>query len=129
MHEHRDFTTRVLRRFRKSPPSHDREGLARQIYAALDSVDLRYQASLALEHADDAFDGLNEKRQHGSRRIGHHVQEFVVNFAGFVRVFGGFVDVVRQGGSVYAEAAYGTLSLLFMVSSQRLNGAYLTLIF
>ena len=71
-----------------------------------------------LAGADQALGRLNEKRQHGSGRFGNNVQEFAVNFAGFVRVYGSFVDVVRQGGSIYAEVAYGTLSMLFMVSLQ-----------
>ena len=119
MQEHQDFKSRVLGSFRKSPfkIQNDRDGLQEQIDSVLDSDSLRAQASLALGEGDEAFSELSEKRQHGIHKIGNKVQEFTVNFAGFVRVYGGFIDVIRQGGGIYADVAYGTLSIFLMVSS------------
>ena len=118
--EHRAFVKRVLRNFRKrsSELQIDRDGLQKQIESVLEGPELRSKAGCVLENADDALNQLIKKRQHGPGRFSKNVQDFATNFAGFLRVYGGFVDVVRQGGGIYAEVAYGSLSLFFMVSLQ-----------
>ena len=89
--------------------------LERQIQAAQSP---RREASISLQAADGAQKQWEEKGQVGSRRIGHGVQTFITKFAGFVQVYAGFVDLIRQSNGGYAEAAYSTLSLLFMVSAE-----------
>lgn len=116
--EHNDFKTRIMTSFNKRRIEcyDDRKGLLVQICSVLDSEELRDQARIAIGEADGALDQVTEKRQHGYGRFGHGVQEFALSFAGFVRVYGSFVDVIRQAGGVYAEVAYGTLSIFLMVS-------------
>lgn len=77
--------------------------------------ELRARADLALGNTQDASAQWQEKRRHGHRKAGRLGQEFATNFAGFVRVYAGFVDLARQAGGPYADVAYGTLSLFFMV--------------
>lgn len=89
--------------------------LLQEIDAVVSFPDLRAQAGLALETANNASIQWQEKRQHGHRKVGRRGQEFASNLAGFVRVYAGFFDLARQAGGPYAEAAYGTLSLFFMV--------------
>ncbi len=121
--EHHDFRTRIMTSFnkRRTECYDDRKGLQEQIYYVLDSEDLRSQARITIGDADGALVQLDEKRQHGYGRFGHGVQEFALSFAGFVRVYGSFVDVVRQAGGVYAEVAYGTLSIFLMVSCKSIT--------
>ena len=118
MQEHQDFKNRVLGSFRKRAFEYhnNREGLAKQVDLIFDSEESRARAGQLLVDANQAQTQWSEKRQHGYGKFGKNTQDFATNFADFIKVYGGFVDVVRQAGGVYAEVAYSTLSLFFVVS-------------
>lgn len=113
--EYQAFKRKILNRFTKRSQTvhHSQQELLNEIDGFLDS---KAQAGQALSGSSNAMAQWDEKRQHGSRKAGRRTQEFATNFAGFVRVYGAFFDVARQAGGPYAEVAYGTLSLFFMVS-------------
>ena len=115
--EDKDFRSKALKRLRIKPSAvkYSLSELEKQIQEAQSP---RREASIFLGAAGDAQKTWEEKGQSGSRRVGHHVQDFVTKFAGFVRVYAGFVDLIRQANGGYAEAAYSTLSLFFMVSNK-----------
>ncbi|KAL2045968.1 hypothetical protein ABVK25_011893 [Lepraria finkii] len=123
--EYQEFKNRVLRNFRKHPPKiqSDRDGLLEQangvLYSNKDSQGLRDQAGLLLGNAEKALGHLDEKRQSGYGRAGKNVQDFANNFAGFIKVYAGFVDVARQAGGPYAEVGYSTLSIFFIVAVRK----------
>ena len=117
LQEDKDFRSKALKRLRIKPSAVKRSlpELEKQIQ---DAESPRREASIFLGAAGDAHKTWEDKGQSGSRRVGHHIQTFVTNFAGFVRVYAGFVDLIRQANGGYAEAAYSTLSLFFMVSGK-----------
>ena len=116
--DYRAFKRKVLKRLpkRSQAVQESQQGLLTEVDGFLDSKKLQAQAGQALSGSGNALTQWDEKRQHGSRKAGRRTQEFATNFAGFVKVYGAFFDVARQAGGPYAEVAYGTLSLFFMVS-------------
>ena len=71
----------------------------------------------AIEEAINKEKVWEEKGQRGLRKFGRGVQSFATTFQAFVKNYAGFIDLVREAGGPYGEAAYSTLSLLFMVCS------------
>ena len=114
LQEDEDFKSKALGRLKIKPNAvkSDLPELERQIKEAQSP---RREASIFLQAAGDAQQTWEAKRQSGARRVGHRIQDFITKFASFVRVYAGFIDLIRQSNGGYAEAAYSTLSLFFMV--------------
>ncbi|KAL9636033.1 MAG: hypothetical protein Q9204_002405 [Flavoplaca sp. TL-2023a] len=119
--DYRRFKKRVLKNFpaRSEEVQTSQEGLLQGIDSVVTLPELRDRAQLALNDTHHVKARWQEKGLHGVRKISRLGQEFATNFAGFVRVYAGFVDLARQAGGPYAEVAYGTLSLFFMVAVQK----------
>ncbi|KAL9023119.1 MAG: hypothetical protein Q9180_008380, partial [Flavoplaca navasiana] len=119
--DYTSFKKRVLNNFpaRSEEVQTSQEGLLQEIDSVVTLPELRDQAHLALNNTHHVSAQWQEKGLHGVRKISRLGQEFATNFAGFVRVYAGFVDLARQAGGPYADVAYGTLSLFFMVAVQK----------
>ena len=59
---------------------------------------------------------LMQKRATGMRRVSDSVQKFAQSFNEFLRTYSGLVDVLQAVDAQYGGLAWGTLSLLFIVS-------------
>ena len=117
MQEDQDFMRKIRKKFHKASiePQKDHKALEKQI-ENFDNQMLRSHAATDLNAANMARDHWTEKGEHGSGRLKRSIQDFSTKFAGFLRVYSGFIDVVRQAGGCYADVAYGTLSIFFTVS-------------
>jgi len=62
---------------------------------------------------------LIQKRATGMRRISDSVQKFAQSFNEFLHTYSGLVDVLQAVDAQYGGLAWGTLSLLFIVSGIR----------
>ncbi|KAL8734979.1 MAG: hypothetical protein Q9181_002988 [Wetmoreana brouardii] len=118
--DYQSFKKKVSKSFRKRLPDvqDSKEGLLKEISLFGDGPQLQAQADLAIHNTSDALAQLGEKRRHWYRKLGRHAQELATKFAGFVTVYGSFIDVARQAGGPYAEVAYGTLPLVAIKKSE-----------
>ncbi|KAL8721612.1 MAG: hypothetical protein Q9225_001735 [Loekoesia sp. 1 TL-2023] len=115
LQEDKDFRSRAMELLHKKPDA-VKTSLAELERQIQPYQSVRREASVFLKAADDAHEQWDEKGRSGTSRLGRGMQKFVSNFVDFVRAYAGFVDLIRQSNGLYAEAAYGTLSLFFMAA-------------
>lgn len=104
----------VLENASASDQSNDFNALDDETY---ESLVKRVRACMA--ETQRGNEELMQKRATGMRRISDGVQKFAQSFDEFLRTYSGLVDVLQAVDAQYGGLAWGTLSLLFIVSGIR----------
>lgn len=81
----------------------------------LDVHQLRGHANVEVQEAKRANSAYNLERTTGARKGGKRLQQFLKTFSDFLGAYSGIIDLVRNAGQQYGEAAYQTLSILLVV--------------
>jgi len=83
----------------------------------LDIYKLQEHAGEDLLGAQMVNSSYNLERTTGSRKFGSRLQNFFTSFSEFLTAYSGIIELVRNAGQQYGEAAYQTLSILLTVRS------------